>query len=71
MVKAAYELVIGLNKGKKVVKNERKPKPAASKGVSDETATHVARSRRKHGLTPVLTLFSNHHRFPFTPAPPS
>lgn len=34
MAKAAYELVVGLEKGKKVVKNERKPRPASTKGVS-------------------------------------
>lgn len=34
MTKAAYELVIGLNKGKKVTKNVRTPRPVSFKGVS-------------------------------------
>lgn len=29
-----YELVVGLDKGHKVIKNDRKPKPSSQKGVS-------------------------------------
>jgi hypothetical protein len=34
MGKTKYEMILGLNKGHKVTKNERKPKPSSFKGVS-------------------------------------